>query len=199
MGYPLWVRMIRLDEIQSKIFMDNELLDDLWEECDCEIDEYDVERELLTCQDRIQITVENENGETVFETESLDDIKRYPYYDEDEDVDVIPGGYAFNGVEEGMYIICQDTMKGSFWEADIEIDDAFDPSRLYVVQDDVLNNEFCPDDCFPMGVLYYRKGDNIDIENDRLEMSFVSDNGDYGYSVSISSVKKKDWWTIERE
>lgn len=198
MGYPLWVRMIQLDEIQKEFFLNNEYLDDLWEECESEVGDYNIERELITCQDRIQISVEDENGNTVFDTESIDDIKQFPYYDDDDNL-VSPEGYVFKGVADGLYIVNQDTMKGSFWECDLELIDNFDPSRLYMVQDDVLNDEFCPDNCFPMGVLYYQKGDSIDLDNDRLDMNFMSDNGSYGYSVNISSVKEKDWWTIERE
>ena len=198
-GYPLWVRMFLLDDdIQEElsIDIDNDPFEEMWEKLDGNY-EYNVERELAVADDDILITVKDENDNVVFKAESIYDIKLLPNFDDvdEEDID----GYDFEGVEDGTYLVRQEKEEWSFWEADLELDTDFDPSRLYLIRDKRLNDEFCGECCVPMGVIYYQKADNIDLKNDNLDLEFLENNGSKDYWYNISSVEEQEFWDLIRE
>ena len=202
-GYPLWVRMFLLDDdIQEElsIDIDNDPFEEMWGKFDGNYD-YNVERELAVAgDDKILISVKDENDNVVFKAESIYDIKLLPTFDDDEEDDVIErDGYGFEGVEDGTYLVRQEKEDWSFWEGDLELDTDFDPSRLYLIRDKKLNDEFCEDACAPMGVLYYQKADNIDPENDNLDLEFLESTGSKDYWYNISSVEEQEFWDLIRE
>ncbi len=198
-GFPLWVRMYRLDEdIQEElsIDIDNDPFEEMWEKFD-ENHDPDIERYLAVADDEILISVKDENDNVVFKAESIYDIKLLPNFDDvdEEDID----GYDFEGVEDGTYLVRQEKEEWSFWEADLELDTDFDPSRLYLIRDKRLNDEFCGECCVPMGVIYYQKADNIDLKNDNLDLEFLENNGSKDYWYNISSVEEQEFWDLIRE
>lgn len=201
-GFPLWVRMYRLDEdIQEElsIDIDNDPFEEMWEKFD-ENHDPDIERYLAVADDEILISVKDENDNVVFKAESINDIKMLPNFEDDEEDDVIDrDGYGFVGVEDGTYLVCQVKEEWSFWEAELELDTDFDPSRLYLIRDKKLNDEFCGEVCAPIGDLYYQKADNIDPKNDNLDLEFISNNGSKSCWYNISSVEQQDFWNLIRE
>jgi len=99
---------------------EDDTIDELWFnyaeetdwECDCD-QEYAI-------QDRFNLTVTDEDNNTIYETNKLDDIKL-----------VDEGGKTRSIFSKGLWFVRESTWKGAGWIYSMEIDEPFDSSKLY--------------------------------------------------------------------
>lgn len=168
--------------------------------------EFYLERQYLTrSTDRFELTVKDADDKVVCDINNVNDLlnkdnsyKKGPdghdLYDED-DEPVMIDGWSFEGVEDGCYLVRKEWIKGYVVEGDIDLEEPFDESRLYVVMDTRLNDEIGDgEDLYPANIIYYQRGNEPNLDIDRVELEYVSDLGAGFYETSIMTVDGLDCW-----
>lgn len=155
----------------------------------------DFELQFLTYGvDRYSLVVKDEDGEVVYESQKVDDlIDNDLSVDEDGEYNT-QVGYEFDGIEDGFYLVRHQTLKGCYYYGEIELDDAFDPSRLYVIRDSNINDELAGDVVIPMDHVYYRRGDTPNPEEDTLNMEYGGYMDEQYFDTDLCEVTEGDYW-----
>ena len=158
-------------------------------------DDYTLEGEFL-CHgvDRYCLSVEDEEGNTIYESHDVDDLldNDRTYLDEDQEECV--DGYEFKGIVDGYYLVRMQVIKGSSYSCELELEEPFDAEKLYVIRDMFINDELMGDTVFPITAIYYLRGNTPDPKKDDMNWDFISDMGEQYYDTYLFSVKEKDWW-----
>lgn len=187
------VQLLRLtteekNQLLSINNLDNIYYDWVTEKCY----EFEVEREYLTPNiDRFSLTISDENDNIVYESEDVNDLVDQTYDDEGEER---VKGWKFKGVEDGCYLTRIQTIKGSYYTGEFELNEPFDEEKLYIIRDQIINDDLLGDYVYPIDTLYYQQGDGYDAERDKICLDFESDCGEQYYSTHIFQVTEKDYW-----
>ena len=189
------VRLFALNEEELSRAFESESLDEVFDEIK-EEREYDFqfERTYYTSYcDRFGLEVKDENGEIVYETDDIEEfVSRDKTYNDDGDVRI--EGWKFRGIEDGIYLTRISTEKGVEFEGEIELDEPFNPDKLYIIRDRNVDDELLEDDVFCAGELYYQKGDKINLEEDLIYMDDIGWNEEQYYDTFLYKLTEKNWW-----
>lgn len=119
--------------------------------------------------DRFSFVVEDEDGEVVYELEDLDEYlnKDKTFDEEGEEVD----GYEFEGLEDKTCdcLVSLITEKGAGGSAELELDEPFDPDKLYIIRSSQIDDELVGEDVYPLFRVYYQRGEGYDLERDTID------------------------------
>lgn len=192
------VQLIELTEEEKDELLEGEDLDDIYDDWVDKIEyEFALENYYLTPScDRFTLTIRDEDDEVVYEVEDVDELVDRTYDNEGE---VQVKGWEFEGFKDGYYLTRLQTIKGCCCSGEFELDEDFDASKLYLVQDKQIEEELVGDTVFPLFKLYYQKGEGYDIERDVIELEFESDLGEQYYDTYLCSLKELNWWTNLKE
>ena len=180
------LELISLTEEEVTNLLKSDSLDSEYDDMRDEYDLYYSDQFLMNGVDRFFFTVKDENGNEVYSTNNVNDLIDNELPEEQRS--------PFKGIKSGTYFVRFQTLKGCFYEGEIELDEPFDPKRLYVVQSSEINDELMDDDVYPMSNVYYRKKQTMIPKNDTLHMEFNSYADEQYYDTYIYSVKDKDYW-----
>lgn len=141
--------------------------------------------------DRFGLTITDENGNVVFKTSDLYDLRDLTYINEDGDS---IKGWEFKGVDEGIYLTRTQTLKGVCHSGEFELDEPFDKDKLYIIQDTVINDELLGDDIFQSDVIYYQRGVEPSLEDDVICVDEGDDGDEQYHETYLMDVTEGDWW-----
>lgn len=119
--------------------------------------------------DRFSFEVEDEDGEVVYEIEDLDEyLDKDKTYDEEGEY---IKGYRFEGLGDKNCdcLVSLVTEKGAGGTADLELDEPFDPDKLYLIRSTKIDDELVGEDVYPLFGVYYQRGEGYDFERDRID------------------------------
>ena len=119
--------------------------------------------------DRFSFEVEDEDGELVYFTDDLDE-----YLDKDKTFDEegeTIKGFEFEGLKGKSCdcLVSLITEKGAGGTAELELDEPFDPDKLYIIRSTKIDDELVGDDVYPIFGVYYQRGEGYDLERDILD------------------------------
>lgn len=188
------VELIELTEDEKNKLLKEKCLNDVYldwvDECGYN---FELERYFLTPNvDRFTLTIRDENNNVVYESEDVMELEDRTF---DDDGECQVKGWTFDGVKDGYYLTRIQTIKGCWYEGEFEIDGTFDKDKLYVVQDKNIEEELLGDYVFPLGVIYYQKGDGYDMIRDEIELEFISDFGEQYWDTRLYKLRYKCSWT----
>lgn len=147
--------------------------------------------------DRYTLEIKDQNGNTVYYSEDVNDIisndKTY-----DDAGDPI-AGFEFKGVEDGIYLTRVSSIKGCYFTGEFEIQGKFDKSRLYIVQDDNIDDELTGEYLYPFMNIFYQQGETPDLEKDDLHWEYDSDMGEQYWDTYLFKVENEDEWENLKE
>ena len=109
------VQLIKLTEEEKEQLLKENDLDNVYGDWvnKCEYN-FELEGRYLTPDvDRYYLTITDEDGENVFESEDVEDIEDKTYNEEGEEIQV--EGWTFEGVEDGFYLARLQTIRGCFF------------------------------------------------------------------------------------
>ena len=119
--------------------------------------------------DRFSLVVEDDDWETVYELEDLDEYlsKDKTFNEEGETIK----GFEFEGLKGKNCdcLVSLVTEKGAGGTADLELEEPFDPDKLYIIRSTKIDDELVGDDVYPIFGLYYQRGEGYDLERDMLD------------------------------
>ncbi len=119
--------------------------------------------------DRFSFEVEDEDGEVVYELDDLDEYldKDRTYDEEGEDIE----GFKFEGLgnKNCDCLVSIVTEKGAGGTADLELDEPFDPDKLYIIRSTKIDDELVGEEVYPIFGVYYQRGEGYDLERDILD------------------------------
>lgn len=186
-------QLLELTEEEKDELLDEDL-DDIFMDWSEQKDyNYAYEKQCLdNDSDRYSLEVKDQNGNTVYYSEDVKDIlqnnKTY-----DEEYDPIKG-FEFVGVKDGIYLTRISSIKGCWFTGEFEIEGKFDKSRLYIVQDENIDDELTGDYPFPCMNIFYQQGDEPDMEKDDLNWIYDSDMGEQYWDTYLFRVENQDEW-----
>lgn len=185
------LQLLSLDEDEKNELLEEDL-DEVYSDWIEKKDyDFDIESQYLMPQcDRFRLTIKDEDGNVVYETESVMDLK-----DRTADDDVEISGWEFEGVEDGIYLVRIQTIKGCYYTGEFELEEPFDENKLYIIRDTEINDELMGDDVFPIDRLYYQRGEEADIDTDAIDLDFDSDMGEQYFDTYLMEVEDGDCWT----
>lgn len=141
--------------------------------------QFDLESDYLTENvDGFELTITDEEGDTVYETDDFLDLEDRTYPDEDSEEVAI--GWEFKGVEPGVYLARIQENKGIYAEWKLELNEPFDETKLYIVQDQQLDDQpqlFYEDNVYPIA-LYYQRGEGYDLKRDKIHLELIDGPGE---------------------
>jgi len=186
---------IKLTEEEKDELLNQDLEEVYMDWCEKKGFEYDFEYTFLTENtDRYLLTIKDEADNVVYESEDVKDLLKNDKTWEIEDFD-----YEMQGEEDGYYLLDIPTIKGCFYTGELDIDGEFDPSKLYVVQSDRINDELTGDTMYPI-TLYYQKEETPNLDNDMVYMEFESDLGEQYWDIYLMKLEYGDeWQNLKRE
>lgn len=124
---------------------------------------------ITTDCDRFSLVVEDEDGEVVYEIDDLDEYldKDKTYDEEGETIK----GFEFEGLKGKNCdcLVSLVTEKGAGGTADLELEEPFDPDKLYIIRSTKIDDELVGDDVYPVLGVYYQRGEGYDLERDMLD------------------------------
>ena len=189
----LGVQLIELTEEEKNVLLEEENLNDVYydwvEKCD-----YNFELEgyyLTPTSDRYTLIIRDENNNIVYESEDVEELEDKTYYDNGEKQ---VKGWNFKGVKDGYYLTRFQTIKGCYYTGEFELETSFDKNKLYVIQDEFINDELTGDYTFPMCTIYYQNGDGYDMLRDKIDLDFESDYGEQYWETRLLKVEQYDYW-----
>lgn len=119
--------------------------------------------------DRFSLVVEDEDWETVYELEDLDEYlsKDKTFNEEGETIK----GFEFEGLKGKNCdcLVSLVTEKGAGGTADLELDEPFDPDKLYIIRSTKIDDELVGEDVYPIFGVYYQRGEGYDLERDIID------------------------------
>ena len=124
---------------------------------------------ITTDCDRFSFVVEDEDGEVVYEIDDLDE-----YLDKDKTFDEegeYIEGYEFVGLREKNCdcLVSIVTEKGAGGSAELDLDEPFDPNKLYLIRSTKIDDELVGEDVYPIFGVYYQRGEGYDLERDIID------------------------------
>ncbi len=172
------------DEILEKI-EETEDIDEVYEEWTWEnTPEYDYEETALDKNvDRFSLEVVDENGNTVYQSEDVNDLIKNK-----------ENGDSFIGLPDGFYFGQIQTVKGCCYNADLELDGEFDVNKFYAIRDVYVNEELVGNEIFPIGNICYKRSEEINPEADGVDWEFDSDMGPQYWDTFLMELEDKDGW-----
>lgn len=161
--------------------------------------EFALEGKYLTSEvDRFCLTIKDENDDVVFESEDIEELlDRDKTYDEDDEIQV--KGWEFNGIKDGNYLTRVQTIKGCFYAGEFELNEPFDEEKLYMVRDLSINDELLGDTVFPIGSLYYQRGEGYDVNRDEIPLDDEGCDEEQYYETHLYELTEGDWWNDLQE
>lgn len=119
--------------------------------------------------DRFSLEVEDEDGEVVYEIDDLDEYlgKDKTFDEEGESIK----GYEFEGLKGKNCdcLVSLITEKGAGGSAELELEEPFDPDKLYLIRSTKIDDELVGDDVYPIFGVYYQRGEGYDLERDIID------------------------------
>ena len=186
------LQLLSLDEDEKNELLEEDLDDVYLDWIERKDYDFDIESQYLMPQcDRFRLTIKDEDGNVVYETESVTDLKDRTYDEDDNEI----SGWEFDGVEDGAYLVRIQTIKGCYYTGEFELEESFDKDKLYIIRDTEINDELMGDDVFPIDRLYYQRGESADIDSDAIDLDFDSDMGEQYYDTYLMEVEDGDCWT----
>lgn len=166
----LHLRVWELNEELLKKANEYESLEELDNELMYEGEEPLYEDSFITREcDRFSFVVEDEDEEVVYEIDDLDE-----YLDKDktfnEEGETIKG-FEFEGLK-GKNCDCLVsivTEKGAGGSAELELDEPFNPDKLYLIRSTKIDDELVGEDVYTLFGVYYQRGEGYDFERDRID------------------------------
>lgn len=119
--------------------------------------------------DRFSFVVEDEDGEVVYEIDDLDEyLDKDKTYDEEGEY---IKGYRFEGLGDKNCdcLVSIVTEKGAGGTVELELDEPFDPDKLYLIHSTKIDDELVGEDVYPLFGVYYQRGEGYDLERDRID------------------------------
>ena len=149
--------------------------------------------------DRFSFVVEDEDGEVIYEIDDLDEYlnKDKTFDDEGDEVN----GYKFVGLREKNCdcLVSIVTEKGAGGSAELELEEPFDPDKLYLIRSTKIDDELVGEDVYPIFGVYYQRGEGCDLERDIID--FDADGlfeEQYQNYVGIMKLEEGRYW-MEKE
>ena len=149
--------------------------------------------------DRFSFVVEDEDGEVIYEIDDLDEYldKDKTFDDEGDEVN----GYKFVGLREKNCdcLVSIVTEKGAGGSAELELEEPFDPDKLYLIRSTKIDDELVGEDVYPIFGVYYQRGEGCDLERDIID--FDPDGlfeEQYQNYVGIMKLEEGRYW-MEKE
>lgn len=145
-----------LEELDSRLMFEGEdpLYEDSFITNDC---------------DRFSFKVEDEEDNIVYELEDLDEYldKDKTFDDEGECLE----GFEFDGLgdKDCDCLVSIVTEKGAGGSAELELEEPFDPDKLYLIRSTKIDDELVGDDVYPIFGVYYQRGEGYDLERDIID------------------------------
>ena len=146
--------------------------------------------------DRFSLVVEDDDWETVYELEDLDEYlsKDKTFNEEGETIK----GFEFKGLKGKSCdcLVSLITEKGAGGTADLELEEPFDPDKLYIIRSSQIDDELIGDDVYPIFGLYYQRGEGYDLERDMLD--FDADGlfeEQYQNYIGIMKLEEGRYWS----
>lgn len=186
------VRLLSLNEDEKEELLGEDLEDvyeDWAEEKDYEF--YLAKLYLMPECDRFKLCIKDEDGNIVYENTKPASLNTYTY-DEDDEPQV--RGWEFEGVEDGFYLTRILTLKGCYLVGEFELEESFDESKLYILDDTQINDELMGNYVYPLDRLYYQRGEGYDEERDRIELEIENDGEEQYYDTYLMEVSDGDYW-----
>ena len=140
--------------------------------------------------DRYGLTIRDENNNIVYESESFYDLVDRTYDEEDDEIQ----GWNFKGFKTGYYLTHLQVIKGCFWTGEFELNEPFDVTKLYILQDQVIDDGLLGDYVYPTNVLYYQRGEGYDMNRDKIELDFEDDMGEQYFDTFLFKLEDKNVW-----
>ena len=145
--------------------------------------------------DRFSFVVEDEDGEVIYEIDDLDEYlnKDKTFDDEGDEVN----GYKFVGLREKNCdcLVSIVTEKGAGGSAELELEEPFDPDKLYLIRSTKIDDELVGEDVYPIFGVYYQRGEGCDLERDIID--FDADGlfeEQYQNYVGIMKLEEGRYW-----
>ncbi|MCM8872302.1 MAG: hypothetical protein NDJ65_03375 [Paludibacteraceae bacterium] len=187
------VQLLALDEEEKDQLLEEDLDDvymDWYEEKGGDL--YLEGQYLMRDSDRFCLTITDENGNEVFETEDPRTLHDYTYNDAGEPQ---VEGWKFVGVGDGLYLTRIQTLKGCYYTGEFELDEPFDEKKFYILQSDTINDELLGDDVYDPYFVYYQRGEGYDIKRDKIELEDDDWVDEQYWSTHLMEVSHRDCWT----
>lgn len=186
------VQLLELTEKETKELLKENLDEVYLDWIDKKEYEFTVECQyLMSTVDRFSLTIKDENDNIVYESDNFNDLIDKTY---DDNGDIQVTGWKFKGVKDGNYLTRVQVIKGCWYTGEFVLNEPFDKDKLYIVQDDEINEELLGDYVFPVYTLYYQKGGGYDMNRDQILLDFESDYGEQYYSTHLYKLTQGDWW-----
>ena len=193
------VQLIKLTEEEKEQLLKENDLDNVYGDWvnKCEYN-FELEGRYLTPDvDRYYLTITDEDGENVFESEDVEDIEDKTYNEEGEEIQV--EGWTFEGVEDGFYLARLQTIRGCFCYGEFELDEPFDESKLYRVLDEKISDELLGDSVYPFFKLYYQQGEGYDMNRDQIDLEDDGCDEEQYWQTLLLKLENRDEWTNLRK
>lgn len=190
------LQLLNLTEDEKNELLKEESLDSVYLDwVEKKDEEYTLEGEFLCSDvDRYYLSVEDEEGNTVYESEEVDDLLDNDRTYLDEDLEETIEGYEFVGIGDGFYLVRMQVIKGCSYTCELEIEEPFDATKLYVIRDMFVNDELMGDTVFPITAVYYLRGNTPDPTTDNLDWDYDGDHEEQYYDTYLYEVSDKDYW-----
>ena len=157
-------------------------------------DDFALNRPFLTHDtEDFYICVRDENKNRVFESDDVDWLLDKDLTYNKETGNSIEG-FEFIGIKDGVYLLRYQEIKGCCHLYELELDEEFDPGKLYVIKDKNLNQKCFGIDYYPLDDLYYQKGETPNLKKDRLKSDYLFDSGEFYYDTFVCGIQDRDKW-----
>lgn len=146
--------------------------------------------------DRLSFVVEDEEGEVVCEIDDLDEYldKDKTFNEEGEYVE----GFEFEGLgnKNCDCLVSITTEKGAGGEAELELEEPFEPNKLYLIRSTKIDDELVGEDVYPIFSVYYQRGEGYDLKRDVI--NFDPENGlfeeQYQNYIGVMRLEEGRYW-----
>ena len=151
---------------------------------------FSLECQYLTSNiDRYGLTIRDENNNIVYNSESF-----YDLVDKTDNECGGVRGWYFKGYKPGYYLTRIQVIKGCLWTGEFELSEPFDVEKLYILQDQVIDEELLGDYVYPMNTLYYQRGEGYDMNRDKIELDFEDDMGEQYFETYLFKLISGNTW-----
>lgn len=191
------VQLIDLTEEEKNQLLLEENLDDIYYEWvdNCGYN-FELENIYLTpCVDRYSLTIRDEKDNVVYESDNFNDLIDTTY---DENGELHIKDWIFKGVKDGFYLTRIQTIKGCSYIGKFELNEPFDKNKLYVVQDQIIDDELLGDSVYPV-IIYYQRGEGYDMKRDIINLDLEGDCGEQYWETHLFKLTNMYEWENLKE
>lgn len=144
--------------------------------------------------DRFSLAVRDEFGEVVYEIDDVKDILKKDMTDIfNEDDGAALGGWKFEGIPDGSYLVDVQTLKGIYYTAELDIEGEFNPEKLYIIKSTKLDDELTGEDMYPVD-LYYKREETPNLKRDYIDLDCQEYGDEQYWDIYLMSVEYGNEW-----